>query len=396
MSRRRISTAQRRARLARRHHLVDRAADPATVADALVALHGTDPVTVYLSLFARLVDPRHEVVEQALYEDRSLVRLLGMRRTIFVPTREVAPLVQASSSLKVAATERKRLLKYLADTDGDRDPEQWLAEVEALMLKTIDELGETSVTEVAAADPRLAERVSMGAGTKWSTTASVASRLMLLLGVEGRIVRTRPKGTWVSGQFRWATWEDWLGAPLPELDVHEAQVELARRWLRAFGPGTFDDLKWWTGWTVRELRRALEVIGPVVVDLDDGRTGLVLPDDLDDDPEPEPWAALLPSLDATVMGWSGPGRGWYLGEYAPLVFDSVGNAGPTVWWNGRVVGGWGQRRDGGEIVYRLLEDVGADAEAAIRAEADRLAAAIGPVVVMPRFDSPLGRELASS
>jgi hypothetical protein len=33
------------------------------------------------------------------------------------------------------------------------------------------------------------------------------------------------------------------------------------------------------------------------------------------------------------------------------------NADPTVWWDGRVVGGGGQGRDG-EIVFRLLEDIG--------------------------------------
>ncbi len=54
-----------------------------------------------------------------------------------------------------------------------------------------------------------------------------------------------------------------------------------------------------------------------------------------------------------------------------MLFDVNGNAGPTVWWDGRVVGGWSQRRDG-EIVYRLLEDVGADAVAAVEAEVARI------------------------
>ena len=55
----------------------------------------------------------------------------------------------------------------------------------------------------------------------------------------------------------------------------------------------------------------------------------------------------------------------------PLLFDSNGNAGPTVWWEGRVVGGWSQRGDG-EIVCRLLEDVGSDALRAVEQEAARL------------------------
>ena len=70
------------------------------------------------------------------------------------------------------------------------------------------------------------------------------------------------------------------------------------------------------------------------------------------------------------MGWAG--RDWYLGPHRPLVFDTNGNAGPTIWADGRVVGGWAQRRDG-QIALRLLEDVGAERAAAVDAEADRLA-----------------------
>jgi hypothetical protein len=100
--------------------------------------------------------------------------------------------------------------------------------------------------------------------------------------------------------------------------------------------------------------------------------------------------ALLPALDPTVMGWSG--RSWFLGEHGPRLFDRSGNVGPTVWWDGRIVGGWAQRADG-EIAYRLLEDVGADAAAAVRAEAERLRSWLGKVRVTPRFRTPLEREL---
>ena len=76
------------------------------------------------------------------------------------------------------------------------------------------------------------------------------------------------------------------------------------------------------------------------------------------------------------------------------LFDSNGNAGPTVWWDGRVVGGWSQRRDG-EIAFGLLEDVGRDARAAIDAEVDRLRAWVGDVRFSPGFLPPFQRELAS-
>ena len=126
-----------------------------------------------------------------------------------------------------------------------------------------------------------------------------------------------------------------------------------RRWLAAFGPGTLQDLAWWTGWPLGQTRQALAAARAVEVDLDAG-TGFLLADDLDPVPPPPEWVALLPSLDPTVMGWKE--RSWYLGGHRERLFDRNGNAGPTVWADGRVVGGWAQRPDG-TIAVELLEPV---------------------------------------
>jgi len=320
--------------------------------------------------------------------------MLGMRRTMFVVGRNLAPVVQASCSRGIAAVQRRRLLSFMTQTHPSRDPQAWLAEAEEAVVRALAARGEATAAQLSADDPRLAERLVLGAGTHSEASASVASRVLLLLGVDGRIVRGRPGGSWTSSQYRWSLVDTWLPGGMPDQPTEAAQVVLVRRWLAAFGPGTAADLKWWTGWSVREVKRALAAIRPVEVDLD-GEPGLVLADDQDPDPPAtEPWAALLPALDPTVMGWAGPGRGWFLGGHGPALFDRNGNAGPTVWWDGRVVGGWAQRGDG-EIVFRLLEDVGDDAVAAVKAEVERLAAAIGPVVVIPRFRTPLERELIS-
>ncbi len=213
--------------------------------------------------------------------------------------------------------------------------------------------------------------------------------VLFLLAAEGRIVRGRPRGAWTSSQWRWVPATSWLRKPLPRLDPEAARAELARRWLAAYGPATVDDLKWWSGWTLTQTRSALAAVGAAEADVD-GTAAVVLPEDGEVEPPTDPWAALLPALDSTVMGWKE--RAWYLGEHAKWLFDRAGNAGPTVWWCGRVVGGWAGRKDG-EIAVRLLEDLGADAVAAIEGEAARLTEWLGPTSVVPRFGTPLAREL---
>ena len=183
----------------------------------------------------------------------------------------------------------------------------------------------------------------------------------------------------------------WLPAGTKEPQVAVARATLVGEWLRAYGPGTVADIKWWTGWTLGEVRRALSDLSVEEVDLD-GVIGVVLADDVASSRAVSPFAALLPSLDTAVMGWTE--RHWFLGPYGPQLFDRSGNAGPTVWWDTRVVGGWTQRNSG-EVVYRLLEDVGSDAVRAIDREVDRLSKWLGSARVTPRFRTPLDRDLAS-
>lgn len=204
-------------------------------------------------------------------------------------------------------------------------------------------------------------------------------------------MRGRPNGGWTSTQYAWEPIESWLPAGVPAIPVDAARTEMARRWLHTFGPAPVTDLKWWTGWTLGEVRKALAQLSIDQVDLD-GVTGIALADDLEPVTAPDPWPALLPALDPTPMGWQS--RDWFLGPHAPALFDTYGNVGPTIWWDGRVVGGWAQRADG-EIAWRLLEDIGDDATSEIETEAARTQAWYGAVRAIPRFRTPLERELTA-
>lgn len=393
---RRITVGERRARLGVRHRLAPsaRAAGPAEAAESVVALHGTDAASVYVSAWARTKDGDVAGVERALYEEHALLRLLGMRRTQFVTPPHIAAVIQVASSRAVAAQERRRLLGLLAANGiGGRDPQGWLAGAEEAALAALAARGVATATEIAEDDPRLAAEVVLAPGKRYQARQKVASRLLTILGADGKIVRVRPRGGWTSHQYRWAPLEHVLPGGFEPLTEEEARGELARRWLESFGPGTVEDLRWWTGWTKTQTTRALAGLRPVEVELDGGGTGLVLPGDLEPVAAPEPWAALLPALDATPMGWKE--RDWYVGGHSAELFDLNGNIGPSAWWEGRIVGCWAQDRDG-RVVVRFLEDVGREAEAAVRAEADRLAPRLGTARLTPRARGriPLERELA--
>ena len=386
------SAAERRARLAARHRLAApaHAGSAAEAAESLIALHGTDPASVYLAVWARTgaVDPAS--IDRALYEDQTLVRMLGMRRTMFVVPVGLAPVIQAACTDQIAERLRRRLVQQLEQAGVGADPAGWLKDVDEATVQALTARGSATGAELSRDEPRLRTQLTYAEEKSYGGPQNITSRVLMLLSAEGRIVRGRPRGGWTSSQYQWSP----AGAALRgdhSPSPGAARTELARRWLRTFGPAPAADLQWWTGWTAGQVRAALGQLQTVEVDLG-GLPGIALADDQAAEPAGQPWAALLPALDPSPMGWQA--RGWFLGEHGPPLFDRSGNIGPTVWWDGRVIGGWAQRKDG-EIVFRLLEDAGPGAVAAVTAEAERLQAWLGTVRITPRVRTPLERELSS-
>ena len=386
--------AERRARLAVRHRLAPSARqddDLVAVARSVVALHATDPSTVVLSAMARMHHPDPEALGRALYDDRQLVRMLAMRRTMFTCATDDAALLQRSSSDAVAVTERRKLVAFLEQNNVTKDANRWLRGVEAKTLAAVVEAGEATASQLTKVVPELAIQVPISQGKPYASTVGVSTRVLNLMGMHGVLVRARPTGRWTSSQHRWAALDPWLGPPLAAIPADEAQVELARRWLDRFGPGTLADLKWWTGWTMGATRKAVAGFDTEEVDLD-GEPGLVLAGDAAPPGKREPWVALLPALDPTTMGWQE--RNWYLGDHKAHVFDTNGNAGPTVWVDGRIVGGWAQRKTG-EVVMRLLEDVPRARAKQVDKAARQLEELLGDIRVIPRFRTPVDTELSA-
>ncbi|MER6765465.1 MULTISPECIES: winged helix DNA-binding domain-containing protein [Amycolatopsis] len=397
-----MTLAQRRARLGVRHHLAARTTTVEEAVDGVVALHATDPASVYLSAWSRVREVSVADVEEALYSRRTLLRLLGMRRTMFVTDVATAAQVQAACSYDIAARQRRLLEKQLGTLGHPENvprPGEWLDEVMASVEKALRARESATAQQLADDEPRLRQQLLMAKGKPYESIGNVTSRVLFQLAAEGHIVRGRPRGSWQSTQYCWSPLTDWLAegttgvassADWPALSEDEARTALARRWLHAFGPAPIADLRWWTGWNAGQTKKALAALAPAEVDLD-GEPAIALPDDLAPVPAPDPWIALLPALDPTAMGWQS--RDWYVGPHRPALFDRSGNIGPTVWSDGRIVGAWAQRASG-EVAVRLLEDVGAEKTAAVEAEAARLSEWLGEARVVPKFRTPAEKEVS--
>lgn len=355
----------------------------------MTVLHATEPASVHLACWARVPGVSVADVHRALYDDRSLVKQLAMRRTLWVLPRDLLPATWGSASARVAGTERARMARDAVRAGLAEDGDAWLDEAREQVLDVLRAVPEgLPATGVRAQVPMIDVKVAVSAGSVWG-----ASRVLTHLGATADIVRAESTAHWRLSRYRWTRMEHWLGEVPEPWPAAEGYAELVRRWLRSFGPGTEDDLVWWLGATKGVVRAALSTCDAVEVSLDGVATGWVLPDDVEPPVSAgvsEPWVALLPVLDPTVMGWKG--RGWYLGDHGPHLFDRNGNAGTTAWADGRVVGCWAQDA-AGVVGVRLLEELPRSVVGALEERAGQLTDWLAGTRIGTVYPSPAMKRL---
>ncbi|MCF8569015.1 winged helix DNA-binding domain-containing protein [Gordonia sp. HY002] len=390
-----VDDAQRRNRLQRRHLLAGAAGvGPATsvvdVADAMVGLHATTASTVHLSVWARGPGIRRETVDAALYAERSVVKQLAMRRTLFVMSRPVLADAVGAVGSRVAASERTNLLRDLRRDDGPVDPEAWIADARTAVLALLDGT-ELTAAEIRKALPDFDIAIVRDVGKKYGGPSQMLPRLLNHLAAAGEVVRGTNRADWFASRPGWTSMSSWLGESLPAVTAADGLRDLVARWLRSFGPGTETDLVWWLGSTKTAVRAALAALDVVEVDLSSGDVGYLLADDVEPLDPVEPRALLLPGLDPTTMGWKQ--RAFYLDDsHVRHLFDTNGNGGQTAWWDGRIVGGWVQDGGSGDGAVRiqLLEDVPPEGVRALESKAAELAEWLGDVrLTQGMFASPM-------
>jgi hypothetical protein len=389
--------------LAHKQHLLpaSRLADVVQVTRDIVALHATAATGPYLSLWARVPDFQRQGLEDALYERRELVRVHCMRMTVhMVPSDEVPFFFQAYVERHARAEfQGWESLLVQAGLCQEGEAEAFLKQLHRRVLDVLTERGPSTVRQISQAVPELKTKIRHGVGKSYEGQFSIGSRLMLTMSVLGLLVRARPRGTWRSNLYEYAALSDWLpDVDLESVTPQEARACLVRRYLAAFGPATLDDVQWWTGFSKGEAKEVLGTLRPAAVEvsiegLSDGY--FMLADDAqrlrDFVPPDAPFVFFLPGLDPYIMGYRDRGR-FLASEHRAKVFDRAGNAMPTVWVNGRVVGAWGQRRDG-SVVHGLFESVGEEERALLAGEVQRLEDFLGGEFLPLRTYTPFTRAL---
>jgi hypothetical protein len=390
--------------LAHKQHLLpaSRLTDVVQVTRDIVALHATDPTVPYFSLWARAPDFPREALEDALYERRKLAKLLCMRVTLHaVPSDEVPLFFQAYSQHRTRP-ETQRFGDFLVQAGLCREKEvdAFLQDLQRRVLDVLSERGPSTVRQINQAVPELKAKIRHSVGKSYEGEIGVGSYLVPnIMGAQGLLIRARPQGTWRSNLYEYAALSDWLpGIDLESVAPQEAKVWLVRRYLAAFGPATLDDVQWWTGFTKGEAKETLESLGSAVVKVaikDLGNEYLMLAEDAqqlrDFAPEDTACVFLLPCLDPYIMGYQDRRR-FLASEHRAKLFDRAGNAVPTVWVNGRVVGAWGQHKEDGSVVYGIFEPV-EEGKRVLLDKHQQLEEFLDGEFVPPRFRTPFTRAL---
>ena len=375
-----VTIEQVNAFLWRKQHLAPGSAgsDASSVVRDVVALHATSALTPYLSLRARVADFRLAQLDAELYTEHHLVKLLCMRQTVHVvPLSELRTVTAATGDRlrRNAKRELGQLLRWFG-ASGPIEEAATLARLEAAIADVITVRGPSTAAELSEAIPELKRRFRYAPDKPYSSVVSLGSVLLPRLTLLGLLMRGRPRGSWRSNQHEYALPRDWLPqSDLPPISADQAQMQLLRQYLRAFGPASLEDAAWWTGWSKGETQRALSALAGQVALIDIHNLGAgfcLLADDLPKLLSTPPLTGgavqLLPSLDGYIMGFHNRSR-FLPAEHYDQVFDRSGNAFATVWVDGRVVGIWREADHGLEA---LIWDELAREE--IAAEATRLGA----------------------
>ncbi len=350
--------------------------DVVQVVGDICVLHATAAPTPYLSLWNRVKGFSREQLDAELYETRRLVRVLCMRRTLFIFPSEKLPVFFQATKKQVQRrfpSEARRLLVQ-AGLCQEGEESEALEHLHQRIVEVLADRGPSTVSEIGKLVPELKIKVKYDVDRPYAGEFSLGSRIVPGMCILGLLVRAKPRGSWRSTLHQYTPLAVWLpDVDLESLTPKEAQTRLVRWYLVALGPATLEDIAWWSGFSKGETRKALSALDDELAEIEIKGLGgdyLMLTADhqrlLETQPGVQPSVNLLPSLAPYIMGYRDRRR-FLDPEHYHQVFDRSGNAFATVWVNGRVVGVWHEQEAAVELL--LWEDVEREA---LMTEARRL------------------------
>jgi hypothetical protein len=352
----------------RRQHLVERAprGSMLEVVARIAGLHAQVMSSAELTVHARVDGLDREAVADALWEERSLVKLWAMRGTL-----HLLPAAELDTWLGALGTY-DHYLKPVWLRGFDITEEQLEALIGAIgealdgRLLTREELG-AEVARIAGA-PELAEKVQ-GSWGPYLKPASFRGRLCFGPSDSQKVRFTRP--------------DSWLGRSIDSGEREEALREITRRHLGAFGPAAREDLARWWGVQPAQGGRMLKALGDDVVDVDvDGTPGWMLREHAEEAAAEEPVSRLvrlLPGFDMWTIGAARDADALLDPAEKKRVYRNQGWISPVLLVNGRMEGVWKHERKGRRLVV-AIEPFGklpTWARTEVEAEAERLAGFLG-------------------
>jgi hypothetical protein len=331
---------------------------PETGVRRLLAVQAQDRSAWRLALRARVEGIAAADVNLALTEKRSLVVAWLNRGTLHLVCVEDYPWLLALTAPLLIVGNRRRLAQ---EGHSPEDVERGVAVIERSLA-----------SEGPLVRSQLRERVAAH-GIRTEGQAHV--HLLFAAVIRGLAVL----GPMVGREQAFVHAREWLGAaaaPPPADRRDSALAELARRYLAGHGPATDRDLAKWSGLPLRDARAGLRAVAPELVEFEGGLVDLASrpADAAASESEPLP-PRLLPAFDPSLLGWR-EREPFLRRSDEPLVIPPGGGLfRPFATVGGVAAATWGTRRQGQRIAVRIdpFEPLGAEATAALRAEAEDVA-----------------------
>ncbi len=376
--------------LFRKQHLTleTRARDVTALAHSIGPIRATPATTLYIGTWARMTDLQTQQLDEALYQERTLARIQALHARLYaVPTQDLeAYFCVARPLLRLGLADLDTLLYPTSDRERDvadlieRHSSHQLAQ---RVLEIMSTQGSATIDELAELLPELRRRVPHDPENPGLGHSLLGTRLIPAMCAEGMLIRAETHGGWRSDLYSYATMASWL--PTVELEskvcreaMRQALLRVVRAYVWAYGPVTIGDVQQWLGGLPRRqiVSALMRLQGLVSLQVEGSQGDYVLfeeqVEDLLDDAEEEPAAALLPARDALPMAYSDPTR-FLDPPYVERIYDRAGEALGTVWLDGRIIGTWWVQNRDQRILVRVFEQQGPETLALVGEQARSLA-----------------------